>query len=64
MARAPLRRLKSYTSLPGLPHRAEAALTVSLGRLVNPGSVIPFPWTWTRGGWRERYPENIAHARR
>ncbi len=40
------------------------ALTVSAARVVNPATVKPAAWTWTRGGWRDRYPDNLAQARR
>ena len=40
------------------------ALTLSAGRVVNPAAVKPAAWTWTRGGWRDRYPNNVAHAPR
>src|SRR5205085_483104 len=53
---------RSCISRRGLRQTAEPALTVSLRRLVNPGSVRPAAWTWTRGGWRGRYPDIYSHA--
>ena len=35
-------------------------LTVSLGRVVNSADVTPAAWTWTRGGWRDRYPNKCC----
>ena len=54
-------------------HRVEAhrfevmddrPLTLSAGRLVNRAAFTPAAWTWTRGGWRERYPKDFAQATR
>src|SRR5215218_8529527 len=42
----------------------DAALTVLAERVVNPGRGKPAMWTWTRGGWRERYPSDFAQASR
>ena len=41
----------------------EAALTLSAARVVNPDQRKPAAWTWTRGGWRDRYPNNLRMLR-
>src|SRR5690348_1939112 len=61
-APGPRKSLKSCTSPHGRRLRTEAALTLHGGRVVNPICRKPTAWTWTRGGWRDRYPEDLPHA--
>ena len=42
----------------------ERAVNSVRGRVVNPATAKPAAWTWTRGGWRERYPKEFAQAAR
>src|SRR5438270_4228599 len=37
---------------------------MSRARVVNPDAPKSTVWTWTRGGWRDRYPNDVAQARR
>src|SRR5690348_2634210 len=63
-ASEPPRHSKSSTSRLGRLRTADATLTLERVKLVNRTSATPAAWTWTRGGWRDRYPNNVAHARR
>src|SRR5688500_14102215 len=38
----------------------EAALTGPVATVVNFAPLLTAAWTWTRGGWRERYPKELA----
>ena len=56
--------LKFFILPRGRRRRMMPALTLSRARVVNPNMDKPAVWTWTRGGWRDRYPKDFAHARR
>src|SRR4029079_8311411 len=60
--RARSKPLKSSILPPGQQRTSDPALPLSLGRVVNPAEVTPAAWTWTRGGWLGRYPNNFSHA--
>ena len=47
----------------GRLHADDAPLTLPAVRVVNPACLTSSAWTWIRGGWRDRYPETLAHAR-
>ena len=54
---SPFRRLDAAAQT-----KDDAPLTLSAVRLVNPSRRKSATWTWTRGGWRGRYPKNFAQA--
>ena len=59
------KRSKSSISPPGLrPKQTDSGVNSIRGRVVNPRPRKPAAWTWTRGGWRDRYPKEFAQASR
>src|SRR5437762_3569890 len=64
MASEPPKSLKFFISLRGRRPSNAWLLTLSGAQVVNPITDKPAAWTWTRGGWRDRYPNVFAHARR